>query len=374
MLARRFAIRVARPNERPAWVNLHDGAVIVASGMFLASWPGVLNGNPFLEILADSLASHGARLISVDSPRKGIPSEAEALLIQWPDKIFWNSRRGHAPYLAALSELTALWRWKRSGKKLIWIVHNDIPHDLPPRERRVWSYFTRALSRLASGYMTLSPATQSIVLRSHPGLSAKPAGSFRHPAYPSVTRTPAQALARRQHLGIPQDAYVIGALGRIGGYKGLPQLIDAFRAIRDSNLRLLICGRPRNAGAREEVEAAVGDDARVLLRFDLLSDEDFALTTAACDVMVAPYRQYLHSGTLVYLACAERRSLTPMTPFADDLAKCVGPGWMTLYEGCLNPEVLHYFIASKPPQARPVLTALDPSLAAKDILEFIRSL
>lgn len=342
--------------------------------MFLASWPGALNGNPFLEILTNALASHGARLISVDSPRKGIPSEAEALLVQWPDKIFWKNPRGRAPYSAALSELIALWRWRRSGKKLIWIVHNDIPHDLAPREGLVWSYFTRTLSRLANGYMTLSPATQSAVLRSHPGLGAKPAGSFRHPAYPAVTRTPAQALARRQHLGIPQDAYVIGALGRIGGYKGLPELIGAFRAINDSNLRLLICGQPRKAGAREEVEAAVGDDARVLLCFDLLSDEDFALTTAACDAMVAPYRQYLHSGTLVYLACAERRSLTPMTPFADDLAKCVGPGWLTLYEDTLNPEVLRDFIARKPPNAKPVLTALDPSQAAKDILEFIRSL
>jgi hypothetical protein len=112
----------------------------------------------------------------------------------------------------------------------------------------------------------------------------------------------------------------------------------------------------------------------VLLRFDLLSDEDFALTTAACDVMVAPYRHYLHSGTLVYLACAERRSLTPMTPFADDLANCVGAEWLTLYEGPLNPEVLRDFIVRKPPSAKPVLTAVDPSLAAKDILEFVRSL
>jgi len=360
--------------RRQLGLDLHDGAVIVAVGMFLASWPGVLNGNPFLDILADSLGSHGARFISVDSPSEGIPPEAEALLIQWPDKIFWRRRRGRTPYLTALSELNALWRWRRSGKKLIWIVHNDVPHDLAPAERRLWFYFSRALSHLANGYMTLSPATQSVVLRRHPGLSAKPAGSFRHPAYRAVTRMPAQALARRQHLGVPQDAYVIGALGRIGGYKGLPELIDAFRAVTDSNLRLLICGQPRNAAAREEVEAAAGDDTRVLLRFDLLSDEDFALTTAACDGMVAPYRHYLHSGTLVYLACAERRSLTPATPFADDLAKCVGPGWVTLYEGRLNSQILSEFVTGKPPQTKPVLTALDPSLAAKDILEFIRSL
>jgi glycosyltransferase involved in cell wall biosynthesis len=222
--------------------------------------------------------------------------------------------------------------------------------------------------------MTLSPATQDAVLSSHPGLSTKPASSFRHPAYPSVFRTPAQALNRRKHLGIPQDAYVIGALGRIGSYKGLPELIEVFRTIRDRNLRLLICGRPKSAVAHEDVTAAVGDDSRVLLCFDLLSADDFALTTAACDVMVAPYRRYLHSGTLVYLACAERRSLTPMTPFADDLAQCVGPGWLTLYDGDLNPQILRDFIARKPPNAKPVLMALDPSLAAKAVFEFVRSL
>jgi len=103
--------------RRQLGLDLHDGAVIVAGGMFLASWPGVLNGNPFLDILADSLESHGARFISVDSPSEGIPPEAEALLVQWPDKIFWRRRRRRSPYLAALSELNALWRWRRSGKK-----------------------------------------------------------------------------------------------------------------------------------------------------------------------------------------------------------------------------------------------------------------
>jgi len=35
--------------RRQLGLDLHDGAVIVAGGMFLASWPGVLNGNPFLD-------------------------------------------------------------------------------------------------------------------------------------------------------------------------------------------------------------------------------------------------------------------------------------------------------------------------------------
>jgi hypothetical protein len=63
-----------------------------------------------------------------------------------------------------------------------------------------------------------------------------------------------------------------------------------------------------------------------------------------------------------------------MTPFADDLAKCVGAGWITLYEGSLTSEILGEFIAGEPPPTKPVLTALDSSLAAQDILDFIRNL
>lgn len=342
--------------------------------MILGSWPGTLSGNPFLDILAKSLESHGARFVAVDSPNKGVHSAVDALLVQWPDQIFWKARPGRVPYLAAISQINALRRWRRSGKKLVWIIHNDVPHDLNDRQRWLWSHYTQALSSLSDGYMTLSPATRNAVLQRHPGLSAKPNGSFRHPAYPSVIRTAAQARARRQQLGIPDDAYVIGALGRIGGYKGLPELIDAFRATSGSNLRLLICGRPKNAAVRKEVEEATANEPRVIRFFDLLSDEDFALTTAACDAVVAPYRQYLHSGTLVYLASAERRSLTPATPFADDLAKCVGPGWVTLYEGRLSPQILRDFIAGDAPHDKPVLTALDPSAAAQSIIKFVRDL
>jgi beta-1,4-mannosyltransferase len=342
--------------------------------IIVGSWPGAIAGNPYLEVLAKSLEDQGAKFVAIDSPNNGVHSSAEVLLVQWPDQIFWKAKPGRAPYISAMSELSALLRWRRSGKKLIWIVHNDVPHDLNDRQRALWSYYTRVLSFLSHGYMTLSPATQSAVVERLPGLKHKPSCSFRHPAYPSVTRTEEQAAAQRRRLNLPQDAHVIGALGRIRNYKGLPDLIDAFRTISGNNLRLLICGKPNGAETGTQIEVAAAQDPRVQLKFDLLSDEDFALTTAACDVIVAPFREYLHSGTLVYLACAEKRCLTPKTPFAEDLAKCVGPGWIPQYSGRIDSEILRSFIAETAPKTKPDLTALAPSLAAGKILHFIHEL
>lgn len=140
--------------------------------MKIRSWPEALKGNPFLDILAASLAKLGADFIPIDRPSDGVLSEVDALLIQWPDQIFW--KRDRSPYLAAFLELCALRQWQQTGRKLIWIVHNTVPHDLNAGQRRLWSCYARALSALSHGYITLSPATGPAVLRHHPGLRAKP--------------------------------------------------------------------------------------------------------------------------------------------------------------------------------------------------------
>jgi hypothetical protein len=71
---------------------------------------------------------------------------------------------------------------------------------------------------------------------------------------------------------------------------------------------------------------------------------------------------------------AERRLLTPRTPFAEDLADCVGPGWITLYDGQLTSSLLLDFVAVTPQLGKPELSALDPILAAQEILKFVREI
>jgi len=162
----------------------------------------------------------------------------------------------------------------------------------------------------------------------------------------------------------------VGSLGKIRPYKGVPDLIAAFHGIADANLRLLICGQVKDGSLRGEIERMSKRDTRILLNFDLVSDEDYALNTAACDGLVAPFKDYLHSGSLVYGMSARRKALTPRTPFAEDLAECVGPGWLSLYDGGLTTDILRQFISSTPGILNPVLSELEPSKAARKIVEF----
>lgn len=340
--------------------------------MNIASWPGALSGNPFLEMLFEALKSLGHNVIPVERPSDGVVPDADVLLIQWPDRIFWKDPGYASLSLSAKAEIKALWEWRKAGKKLVWIVHNNIPHDLNYEQKQLWRCYSAGISILVHGFMTLSPKTRRPVLRNHPLLWLKPHEVFRHPAYLDVKRSPSQRVNYRHRLNLSESAFVIGFLGRIRPYKGVPQLISAFKETRDENLRLIVSGQVSNGETQRAIERAVAGDNRILLSTDLLSDEDYALSVAACDALVAPYREYLHSGTLLYGASASRRTLTPRTPFSEDLAECVGEGWLTLYDGALTSQTLQNFVAAPSPVADPQLDRFDVHNAAQSISGFCR--
>jgi hypothetical protein len=160
----------------------------------------------------------------------------------------------------------------------------------------------------------------------------------------------------------------------IGDYKGIPNLINAFQKVEGKNYRLLIAGRPRSQRTKIEVEKAASGDFRIMTLLRHLSDKELAEMHAACDKIVAPFRKYLHSGSLVYAPCAKRQVLTPATPFACDLAKTVGNGWIQIYTGLLTDTTLRMFIEAKIPDEEPDLTEFTAYAAGSSIVKFVRTL
>ena len=341
--------------------------------MYIASWPGELNANAFLAIMSASLARRGVELLAVDTPSRPPMKHAHSILVQWPDQVFWRAKRG-VPYIRAMRELYGLWRWRRYGKKIVWIVHNDRPHDLSAAELRLWSFYSNLLARIVDGYMTLSPATRHVVASAFPVLYSKPSATFRHPAYPPPRVASDQIAEYRSRLGIPTDAVLVGALGRIGRYKGIPDLIHAAREVDDPKLRILIQGRPKNDLAKAEIVNLARADNRVIVRFELVSDDEYSLALASCDRLVAPYSRYLHSGTLVHYMSAGKSVLTPLTPFSADLRCCVGEDWLTLYDQELDASTLRHFLSQASPNNPPRLDLLSGDQAAIAIIDFLRQL
>jgi beta-1,4-mannosyltransferase len=115
-------------------------------------------------------------------------------------------------------------------------------------------------------------------------------------AYPAARGTRAQERAR---LGLPEHAFVYLVFGQVRRYKRVPEVVRAFRAASDPSARLVVAGAAHDDALRAEVEAARGDDVRVLLRLSAVSDDEVAGLHAAADAAVLHYRDVFSSGALL---------------------------------------------------------------------------
>ena len=230
----------------------------------------------------------------------------------------------------------------------------DGPRPRSPRRQVVQApgpgrLYAALLARLADGALTLSEGTKPAVLAAYPVLAEAP-----HPCLaPGLSRRGAVAGspgggARRLRLdrgrtGLRLLRPAPALQGRGGSDPGLHGSAGSHGAG--------YCRRPA-AGCRfaATLRGLAGDDPRIRLLLEDLAPAPFRACLGACDIVVAPFRRYLHSGSIVHALSAQRPVLTPATPFAASLAATLAaPDWLQLYEGPLTAATL---AAARAPTAR----------------------
>lgn len=87
--------------------------------------------------------------------------------------------------------------------------------------------------------------------------------------------------------------------GRIRPYKGILELIDAYRSLPDADSHLLIVGNPEDEELAAEIEERTGDDDRIVTRLKYVPDEDVQLYMNAADVVVLPFKDITTSGSAI---------------------------------------------------------------------------
>jgi hypothetical protein len=182
----------------------------LAPCLTLGSWPGYESDhNRFLQILLGALAAEGVRIVSFPESRDIRLKGLDALLVHWPDKVFWeasNSRQA----AALMARLIARLATRPRRTKLVWMVHDLAPHDGKWFKRLAWPPYAAQLARLADGALTLSEGTPSQVLEAYPALASKPIEHIWHPAY-SGEALPAEARsAARAEFGWSAAVRVYG--------------------------------------------------------------------------------------------------------------------------------------------------------------------
>jgi glycosyltransferase involved in cell wall biosynthesis len=248
--------------------------------------------NPYQELLYGAMRAEGDRVRYLSLPT---PSATVNLPTIIPQLILWRMRGYrifHLHWANAFSLQAKFWRtralrqlpyWhyllclktiKLLGYKFIWTAHNALPHEQTfPDDIQA----RRAL--VAATDLVILHTTSTLSALEKLGALPKKYIIIPHGSYIGVYPNTMNRETARKKLGLASDAFIYLYLGQIRGYKGIENLMDAYRRIKTEKNHLIVAGKGSPTG--------------------FISDNDLQIYFNAADVVVLPFKQVTTSGSVL---------------------------------------------------------------------------
>jgi glycosyltransferase involved in cell wall biosynthesis len=322
--------------------------------MRILAWPAYANAkhNPYNALLYKNMDQIG---IMEYSHKAALLKAYDVLHVHWPDgyinqKGFFKTLRR----MMILFTVVTLAKLKRA--RIVWTVHNLLPHDAfhPWMATRFLEWF--ALQ--TDGLIFLSHSSMQVYRDKYGIAPRQQAEIIPHGHYRSVHDVQIGRQQARAVLGLPQDKKVVLFLGLIKPYKNVDRLITDFIALNDPDSVLLVAGSAEEGLATRLHTLAHGhDNIRLFLEF--IPDEKLGAFYGSADVVVLPFRAILNSGSALLSLSYNRKIIAPALGSLVELRDAVGAQWMTTYEGEFGKQTLQDALAAPRPEGECNLDAFD---------------
>ena len=257
-------------------------------------------GNPYLNLLYLAVRADGADVVPTVKRDAFLQAASDlrsgdVMHVHWTAEIAQNEATEDAARSAFGSFCQAVLSAKERGVRVVWTVHNRVPHET------TWFELERALSQFladqADRILVMSPATAEIVSDVF-ALPTQKSVTIPHPSYQGIY-TPVDATTARADLGIPGDLPTALFFGQMRTYKGLGTLLEAasLAASGGTRLGLLLAGRAADS-EQERILTLLPRDVLAVHHFEFVPDDEVARWFAAADIAVFPYTDILNSGSI----------------------------------------------------------------------------
>lgn len=252
--------------------------------------PDYSKGNPYQRDLADSLLKEGAEvifgiilrlfsvLISVKNHWK-----PDILHIHWQHP-FLLARSRVKTILKSVSFIGELLTLKLFGIKIVWTVHNIV--NLERKHSDLELFFSKLIARLCNKLIVHCPSAKNVVMDAY-GVTRDslieviPHGNYIHSHKNIVSKTQA-----RKQLQLSNEDTVFLCFGQIRPYRGIPELVDAFKKFNYLQGKLLIVGKPFNNEIISEIREKCDMDKNILLIFKFVQFDEVQIYMNAADIVV----------------------------------------------------------------------------------------
>lgn len=285
------------------------------------SLPHYIGSNPYQSRLNEALAGRGIHFLKWT--RRVRLSHLRSLLAnrQIPDILHqqWIHVDTLRPTLlrsliATMLFFLQLGLLRLLGVRIVWTLHNKVSHDCAfPRLDRC---IRQAMFRTAHAVIVHSEAAAAEAAR-HFDLRERERRKFQVVPHASYVRcypeTPGRTAVRRQ-LGISDEHFCLGFIGRLQAYKGIEELVTAFRRLPGNHLRLLAAGQVSSPTLLHWLRSQEASDPRIMLVPEHISEDRLYGYFRAADAVAFPFRNQLTSGSVLTAASFGCSLVLPNAP------------------------------------------------------------
>lgn len=249
--------------------------------------------------------------------------------IPWPGKVIchfhWiHDKTKNAKTEAEANEAVVYWenllrRIKKNGHKIVWTVHNVMPHET------VWVEQDKKIHQMmadAADALHVMASDSAILTAPYYSLDERKMFVVPHPTYEGAQPDEITRAEARTQLQIAEDEFVFLSFGAIMEYKGYDRLMTAYDQLRGKTakkIRLIIAGLPSDKALVEQIATWGANKPDVVLDMTPVPNDQLQVYFRSADISVCPYRRTMNSGAAMMAVTFDLPVLGPKAGGFKDL-------------------------------------------------------
>jgi beta-1,4-mannosyltransferase len=257
-------------------------------------------GNPYQDLLYSAfgesdISVYGHR--SIAGAIKAIETSTAAnkiLHLHWLNVILAEAADSEIPN--RISEFKSqLQRAKAAGAKIVWTVHNVLPHEGYQMEPSI--EVRKTIVAAADVVHVMSPETV-VRCKTYFDIPAEKVIRIEHAGYHGFYPELSKDISPKKMWGLPERANVLVSLGGIKPYKGLGDFAAVFQKHASSDTHFLIAGKAAADFNKSELARAAEFSTNLHVFPEMVADSQVTSLMQMADAVVIPYQASLNSGAL----------------------------------------------------------------------------
>lgn len=269
----------------------------------LLGYTPVARMNPFQGLLYKSFWKEGYALTPISRPLLfeqliGLKAHVEtvALHLHWHSVVLAGAKDRREAKARSASFKERVENFKDQGGKIVWTVHNVLPHDAEFMEEEM--DLQSFIADSSDVIHTMSHRTVE-AMRGTLNLDTSKILMSPHPSYVGAYEDYVDRHEARATLGIHSDEIVYVILGALKPYKGLDEFIagfDQYVETAGTHHRLIIAGESDKSEAMSTLVDLCHRHPHILLDERKIPSNLVQYYMRAADYSVVPYVKALNSG------------------------------------------------------------------------------